>query len=388
MDLSTDLGTSQVADDNRLSTDLGAGGTETTEATPAKVPVKESRMDALKRATADVAPKESKEPAVKQETTDKGAEEGKAEPEAKESAKAEETPAETAPKQERARRQPIEAPAKFMPRAKELWTNTPHEVRVEMQRVMAEAETEANSARESSKQYEALKPYAEMAERSGTTIDQAMSRYVQMEQTLRNNPSEGFRALATNMGMTPVQVIGHVMAAYGVRPEQLAQHMMQSPNDYTALAARPQASSQHQPNNEVMQLRQQMAQMQQSMQHNQLQATVIEPFARENPRYHELEGTIAQFLQSDIIPKALGPSDRLAAAYDMAVRISSQVKAQPAIQQNSQDSADSRADTDFGGKLSVRGAPASGVETTNVRKGKLSRGDSIKRAMADLGLAN
>src|SRR3546814_16478641 len=57
------------------------------------------------------------------------------------------------------------------------------------------------------------------------------------------------------------------------------------------------------------------------MQEQQLAATIIDPFKRDHPRYAELEQDIAFFLQSGKIPTSLSPSDRLAAAYDMAERI-------------------------------------------------------------------
>lgn len=382
-ELSTTLTEPQVQDftPNRLDDE------PTREAQPAKEPVpeKETRLDAIKRAAADVQGKvEPKEPEAKPEA--------KAEPKdapAKEEVKpeGEEKPAEAAKVEERPRRQAIEAPEKFLPRAKELWQNVPHEVRSEFQRLDQERETELAQARESVKEYEAIKPYSEMARQSGTTIDVALGKYVAMEQALRSSPAQGFRELLSNMQMTPVQAIGHVLAAFNVRPEQLAYHIAENPSDYTPLA-RPQVQQQPQQNGEVEQLKQQLASLQQNVQHSQIHMTVIEPFARENPRYYELEPVIAQFLSSDIVPKTLSPSDRLAAAYDMAVRISPSSKSAPASVPEVGDEPDSRAGKDFGGTKSVRGAPASGVDTTNRRKGKMSRGDAISAAMSDLGLAH
>lgn len=384
----TELSTSlETAESPELSTQLDEVRT-TTEGTPSKAPVEEkakpeSRLDALKRAAADV---EKANPAPKVEEP----KEVKAEPEAKEpEAKADvEAPIakEAEAPKETPRRSHIEAPAKFLPRAKELWQNVPHEVRSEMQRVMAETETEATQARESVKEYEAIKPYAEMARKSGTTIDQALGRYVQMEQTLRSDPAAGFRALAQNMQMTPVQMIGHIMAAHNVRPDQLAQHMANAPQEYTALA-RPQPQAQ-QPQSEarVETLEREIAALRQQHENNHVESTIIEPFAKENPRFRELEDTIASFLQSDIIPKGLSLRDRLAAAYDLAVRISPSAQRQPVVEQEQAD--EGRAGKDFGGDKSVRGAPASGMDTSSRSRGKMSRGDALKAAMSDLGLAH
>src|SRR3546814_11090392 len=65
------------------------------------------------------------------------------------------------------------------------------------------------------------------------------------------------------------------------------------------------------------------------MQEQQFAATIIDPFKRDHPRYAELEQDIAFFLQSGKIPTSLSPSDRLAAAYDMAERINPPSHAEP-----------------------------------------------------------
>lgn len=337
----------------------------------------ESRLEAIKRAAEDV---EKAKPEVKDEApAEKKVEEEPAKAEEKQEAKPE---VKTEPKAER--RTPIEPPAKFLPRAKELWVNVPHEVRSEVSRALTEAEQEMTAARESAKEYESIRPYAEMAKQSGTTIDQALGRYVQMEQTLRSDPTNGFKSLLQNMGIGPQEAVGHILAAFNVTPERLAQHIAQDPNAYTALAPRQPQQQVSQSDNEIERLRNEMAQLKQGMAQQQMMASVVEPFARENPRFYELQDKIAGFLKSDMIPRNLSEYDRLEAAYDMAVRISPSVK--PASDPAQEP--DGRAGEDFGGNKSVRGAPASGVDTTNRRKGKVSRSEAINAAMSELGIAH
>jgi len=379
-ELSTQLSEPQPYDE---STQLDEGR-PTTEGQPAKEPeVKESRLDAIKRAAEDVAPKEDVK--ADEPKAEKSPDKVEAEP-AKAETKPEEKPApELKAETDKPKRSPIEAPVKFMPRAKELWANTPHEVRADMQRVISEAETEAATARESVKEYESIRPYAEMAKQSGTTIDQALKSYIGIEQTFRANPSEGFKTLLSNMQMNPVQAIGSILQAYGVRPEQLAEHIAQNPNEYTSLA-RPQQQPQPQSDQRVQTLEQQVQEMKAQLVHRDVEDKIIAPFARENPRYHELQDTIAAFLNSDMVPKSLSPHDRLAAAYDMAVRISPAKKSAPATEEDEGET--TALAKDFGGDKSVRGAPASGVDTTNKRRGKLSRGDALNAAMAEFGIAH
>lgn len=382
-DLSTDLGQSEGFE---LSTQLDEG--RPTEASPHKEPAAEekkpeSRMDAIKRAADDLdkaaPPKAEEKPEAKvEEAKEPKPEAAKPVEDVKPEA---EKKAET-PTEERQRRQPIEAPANFLPRSKELWQNTPHEVRADMQRVITEAQTEAAQYREASKEYEAIKPYAEMAKQGGTTIDVALGKYVNMEQAFRTDPARGFRELAQNMQMTPAQMIGHIAAAYNVRPEQLGAHMAERPHEYT-FQRQPQ-QQQPQRNTEVEALKATVAQMQQKQVISEVERDIIAPFRAENPRYEELKDTIASFLGSAIIPQTLSPHDRLAAAYDMAVRISPSTRAAAAPDLGERDQSDSRAGDDFGGTKSVRGAPASGVDVSTQRRGKMSRGDAIKAAMSEV----
>lgn len=362
----------------------------------AKEPKPESRLDAIKRAAADL----EKEAPAKEVKEDKPADEPKAEKADAEPAKAEkvetdeqkaEAETKRVEREERAKRPVIEPHPKMLPRAKELWHNTPHEVRSEMNRIMTEAENETQQARASVQEFEAVKPFAEMAKRSGTTLDQALSRYTQMEQTLRQDPTAGMRSLLNNMQMTPQQAIGHIAAAFNVTPERLAQHMQSDPNAYTALAPRPQQQpqqQQRQPDPEVAQLKQEVAQMRNEQVVSHTMNNLIVPFAESHPRFEELRPLIAQFWESAIVPRNLSEWDRLEACYDAAARFSPSAKREterspePANEQAS----DSRAGNDFGGTKSVRGAPASGVDTTNRRKGKMSRTEAIAAAAAELGL--
>jgi hypothetical protein len=348
---------------------------------PKAPPTKESRLDTIKRAAEEVAPKKeepaTKEPEAKEEKP--AAEEAKAEPEP--------APKQAPPENERGKAH-IEPPSKFLPRAKELWINTPREVKAEVARVTAEAESEIQRHSEAAREYEPLREYAEMARKGGTDLKTALDRYVGMETALRDNPTQGFRGLLDNMGLRPEQAIGHVLAAYGLNPAQLVQHITGNPGAYAVQQGQPQ--QQPRENQEVAALRQQMEQMQARLHSDNIERDVIAPFAAEHPRYYELQEPIANLLQSNMIPQSLSIHDRLAAAYDMAVRIHSPSK-QYAPAPESQEPVTTeagRAGTDFGGNKSVRGAPASGVETTSKVRGKLSRTDALKAAMAELGIAS
>lgn len=384
-----------------VSTQLDAGRpSETSQAKPAADEEKkpESRLDTIRRAAEDVekaAPKEEEKSEEAKEETE-GKPEEKPEPEAK----TEEKPApreqkhlkdmteeerkavieRMTPEQRRRYEQSqIQAPDKFIPSAKDVWRNVPGEVKGEIARVMKEHDEELAGAREF---ITPLVKYHQIAQQTGTTLPEALDRYINMEQSLRHDPANGFKALLENMEMQPTDAIGHLLKAFNVDPIALAQHMAQNPQAYVPQAPRQQQPAPEDPR--IAQYQQHIAQMQQA----QIHQTVVEPFKSSHPRYAELERDIAFFLQSGRIPQSLSLNERLEVAYDMAARLN------PASNVNDFPRDDglapqppSRVANDLSGSKSVRGAPSSGVDTSTRRKRNMSRGEAIEAAMADLGIS-
>lgn len=250
-----------------------------------------------------------------------------------------------------------EPPARFLPRAKELWRNTPNEVQSEVSRIVREHEAEVQQYRESHQFREELKEYEELGKQHGVTVKQALQNYVGIERKFAEAPPEGFRQLLSNLNMQPQQAISHILRAFNVTPQQLAQHISADPNSYVSQQPqRQQQVQQPQHNPEVDTLKQQITAMQTQMAHQQY----IEPFAKEHPRYHELEQDIAFFLQSGKIPANLSPAEKLEAAYDMAERIN------PSSNVSSfspkQTSSESRVDEDFNGSKSIKSSPGNVLE--------------------------
>jgi len=249
-----------------------------------------------------------------------------------------------------------EPPARFLPRAKELWRNTPNEVQSEVSRLVREHEAEVQQYRESHQFREELKEYEELGKQHGVSVKQALDNYVGIERKFAESPPEGFRQLLSNMNMQPQQAISHILRAFNVTPQQLAQHISADPNSYVSQAPQVQPQVQPQHNTEVDTLKQQITAMQAQMAHQQY----IEPFIKDHPRYHELEQDIAFFLQSGKIPANLSPAEKLEAAYDMAERIN------PSSNVSSfspkQTSSESRVDEDFNGSKSIKSSPGNVLE--------------------------
>lgn len=220
-------------------------------------------------------------------------------------------------------REPPPAPARLLPTAQEKWKHVPQEVKFEVTRVLNEAEAEKSKFQESHQFREELRSFEDEAKAGGTTIKEALTNYVTMEKALRSDPAQGFRQLLSNMQMQPQQAISHILNAFNVTPQALAQHISQNPNDYTALAAprqqqfQPQQPQHQQVAPEVKALQDQLN----AMRAEQVASSVIAPFRQEYPEYDQYEDQIAKVLSSGIIDQihgsGIGPREKLEVALFM-----------------------------------------------------------------------
>jgi hypothetical protein len=277
----------------------------------------------------------------------------------------------------------IEAPARLLPQNKELWKGVAHPIREEWVRREQEYEREIETHRQAKASWDDLREFDDMARQSGTTLKQAMSNYVGMENAFRSDPAQGFRALMSNLQMQPQQAISHILRAYGVSPQQLVQHMSANPNDYTSLARQPvqhqqPQAQQQQANPEIQELRKQLDEMRAT----QLADQIIAPFAKEYPEYYENENQIAEVLKSGIIERihgnGLSPRDKLEAALLMVAphvaRASRQSGEADSVRSQSENTAPVG---DLRGDKSVKSSPGGVTETTESER-KLSMRDMLE----------
>lgn len=360
---------------------------------PKEEPKVKSNRQALELAAKEVFKKEDKT-----EEGDGGAKVEKAEPEAKEDTapKAEkvaepvkgEAEGEREVKEKRgseARNYP-EPPARFLPKAKEVWRNAPLPVQQEVARLVKDHEAEISQYKQSHEAYEKIRSYDDLAVKSGTDLPTALERYTSMERALREDPAKGFQAIMSNMGISPQQGIASILRAYGIQPAQLAQHIAQNPHEYTALAPQQQQQyqqpQQRQESSDVEELRNELRRMQMEMTAQQ----IIMPFKADHPRYDELEEDIEFFLKSGKIPMSLSPIERLEAAYDMAERInpSSYAKAAPQFTSDPEPSERRVEPQNLNGLKSVKGAPQ-GSDNPDPKGRKVSTRQAVMAAAAQIG---
>jgi len=181
-----------------------------------------------------------------------------------------------------------DAPARFSPEAKVAWAQAPEPVKAEVNRALAELTTGLEG-------YQAklapLRQFDEMAQAGGTTLPEALGKYVNMENMLRADPARGMVEVCRNLGVDPRQM---AEALAGFDPS----------------TARPVQTG---PSPDVARLEQQVSELKRSIEEKQVIAT-LDAFATKAPRFNELADAMAEMLNT-------GYAKTLEDAYDKATRL-------------------------------------------------------------------
>lgn len=264
----------------------------------------------------------------------------------------------------------VEAPANFLPKAKEVWRNTPNAVQAEVARMAAEHTEATERTRATTERYESIRQYDDLARSNGRELKDSLAKMTEIERDLQTNPVAGLNKILMEVG--PRKADGQPFSLYEVA-QFIAQ---QQPDTYQRMVAPPAQPQREDPR--VAQLQQQMRQMHEQHAND----SIITPFKAQNPRFDELSNDIAMFLQSGRIPQSLSPQDRLAAAYDMAERINPPSHANDAGDRKGP--ADSRG-ADEGFSRSIKSSPGSVSETYEPEaKAGESVADSLRKEMRRL----
>lgn len=273
-----------------------------------------------------------------------------------------------------------DAPARFSADAKAAWATAPESVRGEVRRAITELESGLQQKSAQLQQYQPIEPFMAMAHQSGTTLDQALSRYVNLENTLRADPLRGIEAVLANVGMTPAQYAQ--MAGYTQQPQI-------DPNTGMAM---PQQGPDPQTQHLIYSLRQEIEQLKQAQnsftmtlqQREQMEVErQLAEFSKDKPRFNELRKTMGELMDS-------GMANDLGEAYEKADRLNpgaAPVVAPPVAQAAPVQPPANIAAQTRKGSLSVAGAPASGSNPATRPASKSVR-DSLAFAMSQAGVAS
>lgn len=341
---------------------------------------KDEKKDAAKEPEPKAEPKP--DPTPKKEEAEQKAEPKQEEP-AKDDAKTAADPAEAKEGASAKEAKPEEGkefrgpPKRFLPDSHEVWRNVPRSVRRDIETMEREHQAETERFTEVSQRYDRVRDFDELAQRNGRDLRESLAQVHQFENLMRENPVAALNMALLQVG--PRKPDGQPFSLY-----EVAQHIaQQGPEGYQRMVAQPaQQQGQRQPDPQVEQLQTEIA----SMKAAQLARDIIEPFKAKNPRYEELQDDIAFFLKSGKIPQTLSHQDRLAAAYDMAVRINPASHATPANPDPGPGTQERRADPeDFSGSKSIKSSPGSVTEEVEdqAKSGESTR-DSILKEMRRL----
>ena len=262
-----------------------------------------------------------------------------------------------------------------------MWANVPREVKAEFERFEREYEAERETHREAKQFHEELREYDGMAKQANTSIKAALDRYVNFDKQIAQDFGRGVAAIAQDQRKSPQEAITSLLRAYNMSPAQFAQAVVKNPGAFQSQQQIPQQQQQpprpdptaQRALSEVQSLRQQLASQ-------QMETSVIAPFAASNPRFGELQTSIERLLKSGMVPDSLNPAERLEVAYDMAVRLNPPPSRSPDAFADPAPSANPVTDA---GRKSVRGAPSDGL--TPRADDKLSLEDWLRQESRKLG---
>lgn len=275
-----------------------------------------------------------------------------------------------APKPPAGERDINRAPDNFLPRAKEKWPEAPEEVRGEFYRALENFEKGKAEYQEDREFRKAIKPYEEMAKQYGTSVQNYLENTLRINQHLSQDLVGGLDVIARQYGYTLEQVAQHIT--------QQAQVQQQNPQLAHTQRLEQQITQLQQ---QLQQMGQMTAQQQQEAQrasaYREVEQNIITPFKQSHPRYEELQGDIAFFLNSDKIPSNLSAQSRLEEAYFMAERLN------PAPTYTNKSA---QRPINPAGEKSIKGSLTSGTDVYAAKGAKLNGREAIEAAMNQLDL--
>lgn len=261
-------------------------------------------------------------------------------------------------------------PSRFSPDAKEAWAAAPEPVRAEVARMEKELTAGFEKHRAAAERDGSIAEFHDLAAKGGTTVKEALSKYVGMENQLRADPLKGLEIICQNAGLSLREVAAHIM---GQTPEQQA-----SQSDTTMRELRA----------EIAELKKSVGGVTQTFEQQRTQTTQenVTKFAADHPRFEELSDDIAFFLKS-------GRTKDLAEAYGLAERLNpAPVKAiaevpapasTAAVAEVIKATPDLSVQTERGSK-SIAGAPTAGSNPVR-KQPSTSIKEALRRAAAAAG---
>jgi len=259
-----------------------------------------------------------------------------------------------------------DAPARFTETAKAKWAAADPEIRGETLRMQKELTDGYQKHKAAAERDASLAEFHEMAQKSGTDVKTALSKYTALESLLRQDPIKGLNEVCNNMGLSLRDVAAHIM---GQSPDQQA-----SQSDATIRELKQELAS----------LKEQVGGVTQTFEEQRKQSTLTEinAFASkpEHARFDELADDIAFFMQS-------GRAKDLPEAYELAERLNPAPvqAADPIAASSAAQVIDPPVHPDKG-QRSINGAPSSGSKPpAGKKRASQSLDEALDRAFGAVG---
>jgi hypothetical protein len=281
--------------------------------------------------------------------------------------------------------------------SKAAWDQLPQHIRDDI----AKREGEVAQGLAALRDFKDVKPYAEMAQKSGTTLSAALQRYTTMEGMLRRDPAQGLMAIAQSVGLSQAQaaqLFAQLATRLGARPT----------NGLPSNGGQPSTSGsdQNDPLAEVLgpileqrlgplaqklgTLESHLTQQQRADQNARAEsvAQAIERFAA-NPAHRyfpELEETISRLFESGMVQRTADAVADLKTAYDMAARLHPEVHETLVSERlkTRADEAKAKAAAAQRAAVSLNGHPAGGAAAPPRTAAGLSARDSVRAVYQQL----
>lgn len=193
------------------------------------------------------------------------------------------------------------------------WASADPEVRTEVKRAITELEGGIQKYREGAEKFQQVQEFDHLAQQSGTTLRDAMTRYVQTEMALMDkDPNKRFAALN--------EIVQKTM---GTSLHQLATQIAKIPQDQVAAAKDREIAGLRQQVESLTSNVSQIVNSQKQQQLSQVNNTIAE-FAKSHPDVYEHEATMVQLIKAGIASRDLND------AYQKAKALSGQPVSTPA----------------------------------------------------------
>lgn len=282
--------------------------------------------------------------------------------------------------------------------SKAAWDALPQNIRADIEKREGEVAQGLAALRD----FRDVKPYAEMAAKSGTTLAAALQRYTTMEQMARRDPAQGMMAIAKNMGLSQAQagqLFAHLAGALGARPTNGhqpnggRQPFTSEPdqNDPLAEVIGPLIERAMSPMAQKLgTLETHLTRAQQADQNAQLRnvSAAIETFATDpKHRYFpELEETISRLFESGMVERTADAAGDLTKAYEMAAQLHPEVRETLVSERLKAKEGEARAKADAARRaaVSLNGHPPGGAAALARPAAGMSAHDSVRAAFQQL----